>query len=120
MKYLLMCCFDEKAWESLPAPRRDDIMRKYQEFEQGLMKQGAYLAGAKLGSGATATTVRMRNGKPSITDGPFAETKEAIGGYHLIECHNLDEAITIAKRIPTLPVGGTIEVRPVEFTVEPT
>jgi hypothetical protein len=58
----------------------------------------------------------MKNGKPVVTDGPFAETKEQLGGYHLIECQNLDEAISIAARIPTLPAGGAIEVRPVAVT----
>jgi hypothetical protein len=59
----------------------------------------------------------MKNGKPVVTDGPFAETKEQLGGYHLIECQNLDEAISIAARIPTLPAGGAIEVRPVAVKV---
>jgi hypothetical protein len=81
---------------------------------QSIVKSGHYLAGAKLQSSATATTVRGRNGKPVLTDGPFAETKEQLGGYHLVECKDLDEALSIAKRIPTIRVGGTIEVRPLE------
>jgi hypothetical protein len=118
MKYLLMCCFDEKIWEELPEPRRDRIMDDYRALEQELKKSGHYRAGAKLGPSSATTTVRMKNGKPVITDGPFAETKEQIGGYHLIECGNLDEAIAIAMRIPTLPAGGTIEVRPVEHAIQ--
>lgn len=116
MQYLLMCCFDEKQWDALPDSQRDQIMDRYQALEQDLIKSGHYRAGAKLGPVSTTTTVRMKNGKPAITDGPFAETKEQIGGYHLIECSNLDEAIAIAMRIPTLPAGGTVEVRPVEYT----
>jgi hypothetical protein len=118
MQYLLMCCFDEKQWEDLPESRRDEIMDQYKILEDNLIKSGHYRAGAKLGSISTATTVRIKNGKRAITDGPFAETKEQIGGYHLIECRDLDEAIAIAMRIPTLPAGGTVEVRPVEHTTQ--
>jgi hypothetical protein len=114
MHYLLMCCFEEKRWEALPEAQHEKIMEEYRTLEQDLVKSGHYRAGAKLGPSSTTTTVRMKGGKPAITDGPFAETKEQIGGYHLIECSNLDEAIAIAMRIPTLPAGGTIEVRPVE------
>ncbi len=69
-------------------------------------------------AGTTTVTVRLKNGTPAITDGPFAETKEPIGGFHLVECRNLDEAIAIALRIPTLPAGGSIEVRPVEHAIQ--
>lgn len=115
MRYLLMCCFDEKRWEEIPEPQRQKVMDEYRALEQDLVKNGQYLAGAKLGPISTATTIRLKDGRPAITDGPFAETKEQIGGYHLIECENLDEAIAIALRIPTLPAGGTVEVRPVEY-----
>jgi len=116
MQYLLMCCFEEKRWEELPEAQREKIMEDYCALEKDLVKSGHYLAGAKLGPSSTTTTVRVKKGKPAITDGPFAETKEQIGGYHLVECRGLDEAIAIALRIPTLPAGGTIEVRPVEHT----
>jgi hypothetical protein len=118
MQYMLLCCFDEKRWEKIPESQRDGIMREYGELVQSLAKSGHHLAGGKLRSSATATTVRGRNGKPAVTDGPFAETKEQLGGYHLIECKDFDEAISIAKRIPTIPFGGTIEVRPLERTSE--
>ena len=114
MQYMLMCCFDEKQWEKIPELQRDGIMREYGEFVQSLINSGHYLAGAKLQSSLTAATIRSKNGKPGITDGPFAESKEQLGGYHLIECNDLDEAISIAKRMPTIPFGGVIEVRPVE------
>lgn len=117
MQYLLLCCFDEKRWKDLPEARRDEIMDQYKILEDDLIASGHYRAGAKLGPITTATTVRLKNGKPAITDGPFAETKEQIGGYHLIECRNLDEAIAIAMRIPTLPAGGTVEVRPIEHSI---
>jgi hypothetical protein len=111
MRYLLQCCFDEKRWEAIPESQRDQIMRAYGEFLQSLDKGGQHLASAKLRSSSSATTVRSKEGKLVVTDGPFAETKEQLGGYHLIECKDLDEAISIAKRIPTIPFGGTIEVR---------
>jgi hypothetical protein len=114
VQYLLLCCFEEKQWEQIPESQRDGIMREYGELMQSLDKSGHHLAGAKLQSSLTATTVRGRNGKLAVTDGPYAETKEQLGGYHLIECKDLDEAISIAKRIPTIPFGGSIEVRPLE------
>ena len=114
MQYLLMCCFEEKKWDAIPESQRDTIMRNYGNVIQGLVESGQYLAGAKLRPTAAATSVRARNGKPVISDGPFAETKEQLGGYHLIDCRDLDEAISIAKRIPTLPFGGAVEVRPIE------
>ena len=114
MQYLLLCCFDEKQWHAIPESQRDGIMRDYGVLLQGLDKSGQHLASAQLQSSSTATTVRSRNGKLAVTDGPFAETKEQVGGYHLVECKDLDEAISIAKRIPTIPYGGTVEVRPLE------
>jgi hypothetical protein len=114
MQYLMMCCMNEQQWDALPKSQRDRVMQEYGEWVQGLTRTGQYLSGAKLRGTASATTVRASNGKPVIVDGPFAETKEQLGGYHLVECKNLDEALAIAGRIPTLPVGGTIEVRPIE------
>jgi len=115
MQYLLLCCFNEERWHKIPEAERDRIMREYGAFQQSLAASGRYLAGAKLGSAQTATTLREHAGKPVITDGPFAETKEQLGGYHLIDCKDLDEALAIARRIPTLAAGGAVEVRPVEF-----
>jgi hypothetical protein len=112
MKYLLLCCFNEKQWDAIPDSQRDRIIREYGELMQSLDKSGQHLAGARLQSISTATTVRSRSGKLAVTDGPYAETKEQLGGYHLVECNDLDEAISIAKRIPTIPFGGTVEVRP--------
>ncbi len=110
MQYMLLCCFDESSWEKLSDPHKEAIMRDYGAVIQSLVSSGG---GGRLHPTAAATTVRMKNGKMVLTDGPFAETKEQFGGYHVIECKDLDEAISIAGRIPTLPVGGAIEVRPV-------
>jgi hypothetical protein len=118
MQYMLMCCFDEKAWAQLPDGEKNRIMREYGALIQDLVKSGQLRGGGQLGSTSSATTVRLKGGKLAFTDGPFAETKEQLGGYHLVECRNLDEALSIAARIPTLPAGGAIEVRPFESTHE--
>ncbi len=114
MRYLLMCCFNEKQWDAIPEARRDEIMRDYGALLHSLDNSGQHVGTGKLRPTATATTVRNGSGKPVVVDGPFAETKEQLGGYHVVECKDLDEAISIAKRIPTIPYGGAVEVRPLE------
>jgi hypothetical protein len=118
MQYLLMCCIEEQCWNDIPQTQRDVVMREYGEWVQAHTTSGHYRGGAKLRSSSCATTVRERNGKAVMTDGPFAETKEQLGGYHVLECKDLDEALSIARRIPTLKVGGAIEVRPIEAQAE--
>ena len=117
MQYLLLCCIDEKQWEAIPTSQRDRIMQEYVGFVESIANSGHYLGGAKLQSSSTAATIRAKNGKPFATDGPFAETKEQLGGYHLLECRDMNEAISIAMRIPTISVGGTVEVRPLDPTL---
>lgn len=114
MQYMLMCCFEETAWNNLPDARKDKIMRDYGNWVQDLVDAGHFRGGAKLHPAPSAKSVRVKNGKAVFTDGPFAETKEQLGGYHLIECSDLNEAMAIAARIPTLSSGGTVEVRCVE------
>lgn len=114
MQYMLMCCFDEKLWAKLPETQKGKLMQEYGEVMQAIEKSGRLRASMKLRPSATGITVRERHGKPVLTDGPFAETREQLGGYHVVECENLDEAISIAARIPTVRVGGSIEVRAVE------
>ena len=116
MQYLLMIYDDEKTRAKMPEPQRDKLVHEYQEFTQGIVKSGHFRAGARLQPTSTSTTVRETNGKRVTTDGPFAETKEQLGGYYLVECRDLDEAISIAARIPSVRVGGSIEVRPVMST----
>jgi hypothetical protein len=113
MQYLFLCCCNEQAWFDLPAEKRDAIMQEYGQMVRSLKQSGKLLSGAKLDTVAAAATIRQRDGKPVVIDGPFAETKEQLGGYHVIECRDRDEAIALARRFPTLPIGGTIEVRPV-------
>jgi hypothetical protein len=86
--------------------------QEYGAFTQGIVKNGNFKSGDPLDTPATATTVRVRNGKTLLTDGPFAETKEQISGFYIVEAKNLDEAAEIASRIPSARFGG-IEVRPI-------
>src|SRR5262245_27471855 len=111
MQFLLMCCMDESQWMDLPESHRQRIMEAYGNFVEGLKKGGHYVAGAKLDRSSHAVSVRRKNGKSAITDGPFAETKEQLGGYHVVECKDCEEAIALALQIPTLDVGGVVEVR---------
>jgi len=117
MQYLLMCCFDETRWGELPEAERARIMTEYDAFLQGIVRSGHYRASGKLRDATQATTLRHQGGRLVLQDGPFAETKEQLGGYHLVECRSLDEAISIAGRIPTLPAGGVVEIRPLESTL---
>ena len=119
MQYMLFCCFDEARWDGLPETQRNQIMSDYQGLVHSLQKSGQYRGGGKLHSSPTAKRVHHANGKRVVTDGPFAETKEHIGGYHLVECEDLNEALSIASRFPTLPAGGVVEVRPLLHALEP-
>ncbi len=111
MKYMVLIYFDE-AWNQLSLAERQEIYRGQVQLAEQLTSNGQYLGGAPLHPASTATTVRVREGKRLLTDGPFAETREQLGGYMLIDVDNLDEAIAIAARGPVARVG-TVEVRPV-------
>lgn len=113
MKYLCLIYDEEKKLAGLSKSEFDALMGEYFAFTDAIRKSGHYLAGEDLKPVRTATTVRIRNGKVSTTDGPFAETKEQLGGFYLINAKDLDEAIQIASRIPSARLGS-IEVRPVE------
>ena len=112
MRYLCLIYSEEKRWTSLPTSDRDTMMTEYGAFTDGIKKSGKYIAGEGLQPTATATTVRQRNGKLSTTDGPFAETKEQLGGFYLIKAKDLNDAIQVAGRIPGAKVGS-IEIRPI-------
>lgn len=109
MKYLCLVYSDEEKLHSLPESPADAECMAYAET---LDRSGHLIAGQALESVQTATTVRVRNGKVAVTDGPFAETKEQLAGFYLVDARDLDEAIQIASRIPPARVGS-IEVRPV-------
>ena len=112
MKYICLIYDEEKKWVTMPKEESDAIMGEYFAFTNSIKKSGQYIAGDPLQPTQTASTVRVRQGKISATDGPFAETKEQLGGYYLIEAKDLNEAIQVASRIPSARTGS-IEVRPV-------
>ena len=112
MKYLCLIYDNEKAWESLPKEESGALFGEYGAFTTDIKKSGHWVGGNPLQPTSTATTVRVRQGKVSTTDGPFAETKEQLGGYYLVEAKDLNEAIQLAARIPSVRTGS-IEVRPI-------
>jgi hypothetical protein len=109
---MLLICRDEPAWEALSATERQQVFADTLTLAEELTARGQYLGGFPLHPSSAATSVRVRAGKPLVTDGPFAETREQLGGYMLIDVDNLDEAIAIAVRVP-LARTSTVEVRPV-------
>ena len=113
MKYLCLIYDEEAKMTSMSKDQSDAFMGEYFAFTEDIKKSGHYLGGEALKPVSTATTVRLRNGKISTTDGPFAETKEQLGGYYLIEARDLNDALQVASRIPSVRIGS-IEVRPVE------
>ena len=112
MQYLLLIYSNEKEMAAMNPSALGSMMTEYTEFTKGIIQAGQFKAGDRLKPTSAATTVRVRNGKVATTDGPFAETREQLGGYYLIDAKNLDEAIAIAARIPGARVGS-IEVRPI-------
>jgi len=112
MQYLLLIYRKEKDRATRPETERNEIFQAYMSFAQGIRSSGNYVSGEALQPVATATTVRVKDGKTMTTDGPFAETREQLGGFFLIEAKDLDEATGIAARIPDAR-GGSIEVRPI-------
>ena len=109
MKYMLLIYGDEHA---LSETERQDCYAESTQLAHDIKSNGQYLAANPLHPTSMATSVRMRNGKRLVTDGPFAETREQLGGYFLIDAENLDDAIAVAARIP-MALKGTVEVRPV-------
>jgi hypothetical protein len=112
MKYLCLIYDEEKRQSTMSKAEGDAMMGEYYAFTEGIRKSGQYINGNALQPVHTATTVRLRHGKMSTTDGPFAETKEQLGGYYLIEARDLNEAIHVAAKIPSAR-SGSVEVRPI-------
>ncbi len=113
MEYLLLIYSNEKSWDAMPKAELEAIFGEYHAFTEAIKKSGNYKGGNPLQPTTTATTVRVKGGKTLTTDGPFAETKEQIGGYYLVDAKDLDEAIALAARIPSARMGS-IEVRPIQ------
>jgi hypothetical protein len=116
MQYLLLIYRNEQAaataWDGAA------MSKEYGEYTQGIIKSGHFKAGDALQPSSTATTVRVREGKTLTTDGPFAETREQLAGYYLVEAKDLDDAIKVAAKIPNAR-DGAIEVRPVRMMARP-
>jgi hypothetical protein len=113
MQYILLIHHQEQAWEKLTEAEQRQIFAEFRQFREQTTASGHFLGGSQLQPSSATTTVQVRNGKRLVTDGPFAETREQLGGYILIDAANLDEAIGIAARIPVARLG-TIEVRPLQ------
>ena len=112
MQYMLLICQSEEEWEKLSEQEKAATSPEYGQFVRSVRQTGQLRGGNELKPASSATTVRVRNGKRLVTDGPFAETKEQLVGYFVIEAKDLDEAISIAARIPSARVGA-VEVRPI-------
>lgn len=112
MQYVLLIYRNEEAGAKKSPEEMSALMAEFGAFSEGLVKSGRFKAAERLQPTVTAKTVRVRDGKPQITTGPFAETREQLGGFYLIEADNLDQAIEIAGRVPTAR-EGSVEVRPV-------
>ncbi len=116
MKYALLIYADEKAWESVPHDQRHAIYEEYDKFANELVERGVMRGGDQLADSPAATTVRVRDGQQLVTDGPFAETKEQLGGFWVIRAADLDEALAWAAKA-TSACAAPVEVRP--FADEP-
>ena len=112
MRYLLMICTDETADEALSADEASARLAEYGVWMEEVTKRGLLQGGERLRPTTDATTVRVRDGETLTSDGPFAETKEQVGGYFLVDCKDLDEAIEVASKLPGAR-DGSIEVRPI-------
>jgi hypothetical protein len=112
MQYLLLIYSNEAEFAAQPKPELDRMMTEFNAYSADIAASKHLVGGNRLQPIATATTVRVRNGKTQITDGPFAETREQLGGYYLVEAKDLDEATKLAARIPGARIGS-IEIRPV-------
>lgn len=111
MKFMLLIYHDEQRWNDLAESERQQIYGEYRQLREELQTGGTFLDGSQLQPANTAASIRIRDGEELVTDGPFAETHEQLGGYFLVDAQNIDEAIAVAKRIPSARTG-TIEVRP--------
>ena len=112
MKYLLLIYDNEQVWSKMSEAQGREMYQEYGAFTMDIQKSGHMKNGAQLQPIATATSIRVRDGKRVVTDGPFAETREQLGGYYLVDAKDLDTALGIAARIPGAK-DGSIEVRPV-------
>jgi hypothetical protein len=113
MKFMLLFQLDESRWADLPGAERAGLLAECDGYAREMVANGHPRNCAALHSSSTATTLRLREGRRVITDGPFAETEETLAGYQIIDCRNLDEALELAACFPPLRAGASVEVRPI-------
>jgi hypothetical protein len=116
MKYLALIYGDESAWADLSEQEQQAVHAKYRDFAASV--GGKLVGGAETAASNTATTVRVRDGEVGVTDGPFAESKEQLGGFFVFDCDSADEAVALAQQIPALDRGGAVVVRPAHVEAE--
>ena len=115
MNYILLIYGDENEWEAMSQEEKERVYAEHGAYGEAMTKAGVLRGGAELKPVSTATTLRFTNGKPATHDGPFAETKEQLGGYYLIEVDNLEQALEWAAKMPAM-TSGSVEVRPLGAT----
>jgi hypothetical protein len=113
MRYMLLIIGDESRYSEMSEEEGKAQLERWSEYTKELVDAGAFVAGDGLQTSTSATTLRVQDGERLLTDGPFAETKEQIGGYYTIECKDLDAAIDWAAKMPSAALGGVTEIRPV-------
>ena len=117
MEYVALIHADQSVWETMTDAERDAAYEQYGEFAQAARAAGVLVGGEELASTASATTVRVRDDQRLVTDGPYAEVKEALGGFFILDCASFDDALDWAARIPAVH-HGAVEVRPVHVDLE--
>ena len=118
MKYMLLICRDEPVWDAMTPAERQQVYKDTVTLSEEITAKGQYLAGSPLYPSSAATSVRVRDGKRLVTDGPFAETREQLGGYYVVDVADIDEAIRWAAKIPGASTGS-VEVRPIVVFATP-
>jgi hypothetical protein len=113
MKYLCLGYYEDKTWQAMSDNERNALLAESAEYDELLRKKGNYIDGKALQSVQTVVTLRFEKGRVSITDGPFAETKEQLGGIMVLEARDLNHAIQLMSYLPCMRVGGSLEIRPI-------
>jgi hypothetical protein len=113
VKFLLMIHSDEREWAALPEEEQKAVVEEFGEFARRARESGKLVGSGQLQPTDRATTVRVQNGETVVTDGPYEETKQALGGYFLVDCGSIDDAIELARQLPAPRTSGAVEVRPV-------
>jgi hypothetical protein len=113
MKYLCLGYYEQKTWQAMPSREREALLQECQAYDEALWKSGYYLCGNALPGADGATTLRFEGGEVSITAGPFAHTKEQLGGILVLEAKDLNHAIQLMSQLPCIQMGGCLEIRPI-------